>query len=367
MADVDFAVIGGGPAGAAIATLLSVGGARVALVEATDFSRFRAGEALGLEAQRCVGRLGFQLDGDPSRGSPSTPPVSTWGTPKVRTRSTLISPEGVTRIVDRQWLDRALFNHAGLAGAALYSQARTDVAHRRRGRWHFRVQGPARTVTVSTPTVIEATGRNGRSVFAPDGRRWWADRLVGIAVVRRDDGSADKTSSVDAIPEGWVYRTPLPGRRWLTMLFTDADVLASQREAVIRILQHHADPHIAGFPSWWRTPVVFDARTSVRRVAVAEGWFAVGDALIAVDPLSGSGLASALLVAERAASWALQFPTGERDIPEWLTFASEGFNRHLRERVQVYRVEHRWPDRPFWRRRQKPPMVTANPFDAPHE
>src|SRR5688572_14488190 len=110
--NVDFAVMGGGPAGAAIANVLSLGGARVALVEATDFGKFRAGEALSLEAQRCVARLGFRLDDDPSKGCPTTLPASSWGTPVPRTRSTLISPHGASWIVDRQWLDQALFKHA---------------------------------------------------------------------------------------------------------------------------------------------------------------------------------------------------------------------------------------------------------------
>lgn len=359
MLRVDFTVVGGGPAGAAMATLLAIGGAKVALVEAGDFARFRAGEALDLEAQRRIARLGFQLDIDPARSCPATRPVSKWGEPLPRQRSTLLAPVGVSRIVDRQWLDKALFEHAGLAGAQLHVRARIEISRRQRGRWQFRIRSEAGTVSVSTPTVIEATGRTGRSVFSPDSRRHWVDRLVALALVLPDGDRPAETCSVESIPEGWLYRTQLPGRRRLTMLFTDADLLVSQRDQMVSALRHHDGARLGGAGVSLQCPIIFDARTGVRRVAAADGWFAVGDALMAVDPLSGSGLAIALRIAERAASCALEHPTVGRDVPEWLSFASDQFNRYLEERQEKYTVEQRWSGHAFWRRRQAVTAVTS--------
>jgi len=50
--------------------------------------------------------------------------------------------------------------------------------------------------------------------------------------------------------------------------------------------------------------VGFDARSSLRRIAISDGWLAVGDASFAFDPLCGRGVTEALSSGCDAANWA---------------------------------------------------------------
>jgi hypothetical protein len=68
---------------------------------------------------------------------------------------------------------------------------------------------------------------------------------------------------------------------------------------------------------------VFDARSSVRRVVKTEGWVAIGDALMACDPLYGRGVLDALSSGIEVADWLSGGPEeGCEAVPAWIARAS---------------------------------------------
>ncbi len=92
-----------------------------------------------------------------------------------------------------------------------------------------------------------------------------------------------------------------------------------------------------------------------RRLSRSSGprWLAVGDAAMALDPLSGSGMLRALEDGHEAAI----------AVDGWLSGDSKafaGFDRRLdaawseneRARHRMYGLETRWPWSPFWARRR---------------
>ena len=88
-------------------------------------------------------------------------------------------------------------------------------------------------------------------------------------------------------------------------------------------------------------------------MAVAEGWVAAGDALMAFDPLSGQGVNAALRSGIEVAEWLLSGrPEQVKGIPAWVERVSTRFNDYQKQRIQTYSHENRWSDLPFWRRRQ---------------
>ena len=111
---------------------------------------------------------------------------------------------------------------------------------------------------------------------------------------------------VETAAEGWWYTAPLPGSAMIGMLMTDAD-----------LCRRHA---LAGNTNWQarlRSAPCTAARmrmappSTLPRVHPAAShrllraddprpWLAVGDAALAVDPLSGSGVPRALRTAETA-------------------------------------------------------------------
>jgi flavin-dependent dehydrogenase len=81
-------------------------------------------------------------------------------------------------------------------------------------------------------------------------------------------------------------------------------------------------------------------------------WLAVGDAALAVDPVSGSGILRALRTAKAAASAVLStFAGDENAIPCYESDRDDECTSYLVKRAGYYRMEQRWPNAPFWQRR----------------
>jgi flavin-dependent dehydrogenase len=91
----------------------------------------------------------------------------------------------------------------------------------------------------------------------------------------------------------------------------------------------------------------------LRRAAYDARWLAVGDAALAVDPISGSGVVRALRTARAAAATVLAMLTGDesRPIAAYEAERDRECTQYLRERAQYYGAERRWDSAPFWRRR----------------
>jgi len=110
-------------------------------------------------------------------------------------------------------------------------------------------------------------------------------------------------------------------------------------------------------PDHLRRPVVFAAGTQFIDRAIAPGWLALGDALIALDPLSASGVTGAFedaIVAADTLARLLDIPDrGEaRDLRfSYAARANATLRRFLLERRAIYGAERRWSKNSFWQRR----------------
>jgi flavin-dependent dehydrogenase len=86
---------------------------------------------------------------------------------------------------------------------------------------------------------------------------------------------------------------------------------------------------------------------------MGDGWLAVGDAAFAFDPLSSQGILTSLYTGMKAGEALIEHLSGNSD-----ALANYGYrlamiyNAYLRNRSTYYRLEERWAERPFWRRRR---------------
>ena len=179
---------------------------------------------------------------------------------------------------------------------------------------------------------------------------------------------------VEATGDGWWYSAPLPGGGMIAMMMTDGDLC--RRLGLVAPDAWAA--HLASAPIT-RTrvagchvvtaPRVFSAASHrLRRPARPSPWLAVGDAALAVDPISGSGVVRALRTARAGVNAALAvLETGSLEaITAYETERDGECSRYLEERAMYYALERRWPDRPFWVRRDldrttAPPRLAAPP------
>lgn len=356
-ARVDVLVVGGGPAGAATAVALARRGRSVTLVARPPGRGPRLGETVPAGIVTPLARLGlwagFLADGHlPSPGT-----VACWGGPTPVERDALFDPYGCGWHLDRALFEASLLDAARDAGVDVRSGTVRDCTPGDDG-WTVRVGAP-RPVTLHAGWVADASGRAARVARGRGSGRVRCDRLVGLARFARTPDGGDDTDPrtvVEATEAGWWYVAPLPGRRVVAALFTDADLLPRDPGGRSRCWTdllggtRLARERLAGASS--PTPLrVAPADSGVLAPPCGRRWVAVGDAAQTWDPLSGRGIATALASAPAAAEvLAARHPdTAASDRYAWQVRAV--FGAYLRERAVQYGRERRWAASPFWQRR----------------
>jgi flavin-dependent dehydrogenase len=193
------------------------------------------------------------------------------------------------------------------------------------------------------------------------------DRLVGLALIadaeERPRANVPATAVVEAAPCGWWYAATIPRGRELAVFFTDADLLPRGRHNLGEFLRDQLARSPLTRPGrdfveerlGRRQWTGFDARSGIRRTAIADGWVAIGDALMAFDPLCGRGVTEALACGIEVADWLLRAGRADEEdgLPNWTANAAERFNQYCAQRVATYGAQKRWGDMAFWQRRQR--------------
>jgi flavin-dependent dehydrogenase len=291
-------VVGGGPAGCTAAATAGAAGLDVVLYSAGPPAWMRPREALPPGAAHLVDEIFGPGAFRPEDHLPAYANASTWGSAELETADFIINPFG------RGWhLDRPAFD-----GALLDAVRRMGV----------RVMEQRAVTAAEAPFVVDATGRSARIARSRGALRRRFDRLV--AVWREDWERPGSVTTVTAERNGWSYTAP-----GLSAFLTDADLL----------------PRLPGQAT--------DASTACLDRVVGPGWAATGDAAVAFDPLSSQGLVTALVMGREAGRVAAGLIGATDYTAEYRSLLDE----HLALQRAYYAMETRWPDSPFWERRQR--------------
>lgn len=358
LGDFDVAIVGGGPAGAAVAISLRQheSSLSLALVEGTELARRRVGESLSPLAHRLLAHLAVaDLVGAPhaveSHGS-----AASWGSAELRPNEFFLGTHGPGWQLDRAAFDGALVARAEDRGTVVLRGARVERIEREDGRRCLRLSTGAR---LRARFVVDATGRRA-SIARRCGARCEAlDQMVGIVNWFEDDGGEDPRTVVEATADGWWYTAGLPCEGRVVAFMTDRDIAVGNDlqhgDGWRRALGHtrHMSTLLAGREPFGPTLV---RATESKRCDPAWGpdWLAVGDAASTYDPLSSQGIAKAMQ-SGIFASYAIADQLVRADdagLRRYGRFVRTEFARYERTRRRYYRVEDRWPEREFWRRRQ---------------
>lgn len=350
---VDVAVIGGGPAGAATALRLARDGASVQLYERSHYDRPRMGETLPPTVNPLLRDLDV-WDRFAALGSvPSHQTASAWGGTEVAERSFMFSPYGNGWHADRAAFDEMLVMAAADAGAAVERGASVRAVRRLEPMTPtvssgFAVDG---TVAVRADWVIDATGRSARIALSLGAKREQLDRLVSVAkIFTLPSRVAVDDTFIEATPDGWWYVSPLPHGQRLVACFTDAGLAAAS--ALTDEISWGAalarTTHTAAMACGRAEPGVRVASAASHRLTPCTGarWLAVGDAALAVDPLSSSGVSFAL----RSAALAVAVVSGGNPADYRAAIEAERAS-YQQLRDQIYGWEARFAGNPFWNQR----------------
>lgn len=310
------AVVGGGPAGAAVATYLARAGVRVALFQRGKRPPIIAGESLVPAIVPFLRKLGVEGE---VRSFSTLKPGATFTFSLERQQSFRFDEVrgGETSYsynVPRREFDAALLKAAVNAGAQTFE---FGAALESAGGDRVRLSDATLAATggfLSGPPdfIVDASGRTRavarllelRTRSGPRRDSALHAHLEGVPLVFEGNVHSDR------LERGWAWRIPLPGRvsvglvvpaEHLQRFGEDAE---SQYDALLR-----ADPLTAGWAPHARriTPVVKYTNYQLRAErGVGPGWALVGDAFGFVDPIFSSGMLIGMQGAEALAAAILE-------------------------------------------------------------
>lgn len=288
-------MVGGGPAGSIAALRLVQLGHRVCLVERSRFPRRALGESLTpgvipmLEsigaARRCVA------------GAERVHAVRTrWEHAHDAERR---DPEGRGLLVDRGPFDAALLAHAREGGVDVLQPVSVERATERDGGWSLTLttsdSGPR---AIETRFLVDASGRRSRLGAK---RRTTGPRTFAVHGYWRGR-DLPTTPTLEACQRGWVWGVPIPDGTYNTLAFVDGADVRAERPGSLEawLIERLRDASLASQVerATLDAPArVVDATPYLDEEPVSATRLRVGDAAMALDPLSSSGVQKAIQTA----------------------------------------------------------------------
>jgi flavin-dependent dehydrogenase len=362
--EVDVLILGAGPAGSGLAVALKRAGvADVLLVDRPARRPFRIGESAAPGLGPLLRRLGLDDRLERRGHRPCHGNLIFWGRPAAAAEDFMSRACGPGWHLDREAFDAWLRAEAVNRGAQLLSPTQLATFRRDGDCWEVVLQARGLSFEAKTRWIVDASGRPAAFARRLDARLNRLDRLIALATLAEpvESRTFERFSVVEAVEIGWWYAAHLPAGKVMIALMTDADIAhgAGLLSPVVFRQAWAATSEIRRFapPDEPPRPVVFAAGTQFLDRAIAPGWLALGDALIALDPLTAAGVTGALedaIAAADAIVRLLGLPgRGEgRDLRS--TYASRAnatLKRYLIERRAIYGHEERWKTNSFWQRR----------------
>ena len=353
----DVVIVGAGPAGLALGTLLRPEQRVLVLERRASLARTPPiGESLPGAAAVLLQRLNlmaaFRDAGHRERGAA----VSVWDDDKPVWRDAIQDPAGPGWYLDRQEFEQMLRRRAQDVGVTLGEGCKqVDIRHRQ-GQWYL----DTTLGSFRAPVMIDATGRSGYLGRRLGLRRDADDPLLCLySFLDQAAESQDATMRIQADARGWWYTVPLPQGQRVLAYHMDVDdplcrqllrhpdaFLARAREHTLlaEVLEGLAPARIRGRP----------AGTSLLEVGqlpkAGPGFLAIGDALLAFDPLASQGLFHSLASATSAAK---AIESGlHQSLGAYQQEMQAVSQRYLWHLKASYQGPRRFSQEAFWQRRQ---------------
>lgn len=358
-------IVGGGPAGLALANVLSRAGVRAWVAESSNYTEPRIGEHLTPGGIRALNELFPDRPLCSAVHQPSSGVDAYWGKRTPNQMDYLFHPIGTGANLSRPTFDRDLAMRCRDAGAKILLSAVLTSAAWKRTHWEITLRLPSGSIKLSPALIVDATGRRASFARSQGAAILEGDQQIALVQfyppIKAAEPSAGGRLLIETTENGWWYFAPLSLERSVAAYMTDADLLPRGGKKALRewwISQVRSTVHVkrkvvdrrgseSGLLVRW-------ARSQCLSPAAGKGWLAVGDAAHAFDPLASNGIAKGLESARQSADLVLRcLSGGENSLREHTERVAESYKEYRRMRRGYYLLETRWPSAQFWHRRQR--------------
>ena len=332
----------------------------VTVVEQDNFGGRRIGEHLSPDAWQDLQQLGVSQQALTGEHHASPGVRSAWGSWSPAERDYIFSPYGRGLNLSRPAFDQTLAKLAHQRGARVLAGARFRHISGSPGQWRVKADTASGSALIRAKLVVDASGRAAPLARALNVERFTYDSLVGVVGFlrpkRMGQPAASGTLTVEAVAGGWWYLAAIADGRCVAAYMTDRDLMERERSPLqvwrAALRQTSLAAEMLRDYSMPRSVATRSARTQRLARSAGHGWLAVGDAAMGFDPLSSAGIAKGLRGGLAAASAIEGALAGQAHVlQEYENSTQKDFAAYLQTRSDYYRVEQRWPDSPFWRRR----------------
>ena len=363
-ASYDVVISGAGPAGCAAAITLAdyAPDLRICLIDAGHGGARKAGDTVPPLIAPILRHLGLWPTFLSSGHKPAHRSVSAWGALHIATNEYFFLGSDTAWQLDRRVFEQSLTE----AAAARLSRFETGVIA------GCRQTGGCLTVTLKSGAVltaryaIDATGRAAALSRMMTASPVIFDRLVGCLAFAPDSQTERNELLIESFEAGWWYTACLPRGRRVVACMTDAEQirplgLRSAEGFRARLANTRYVEAVTNGDGPLDGPHVLAANSRLTEAQPGLPLLPAGDAAFATDPICGQGIVNALrggvYAAYAVADWLLrEDPKGLDRYRAWVHASFASYQMVLRD---FYAVEARWPDHPFWRRRQTARLVPA--------
>ena len=338
----DIVILGAGPAGAAVALGLRRLGHDVTLI--SEWRRFAALEGVSVRV----------LDALRSAGLHQALTEATLPSQRQVSWNDQHHAQNIEYLLDRPLFDRGLREDLRLAGVELIEGRVLRVQSSADGH-RIEIDGHE---PLLAPFLVEARGRQapaiGKGLRGPE----------TVSLLNRWQGTPGSTASaVESLADGWAWMARRADGQcyWQWTVDVASAGLPGKAMLLDYCRQKRGESAVARvfFGGEPELDLQLHARSSTAILnpqVCGDNWIRVGDAAMAVDPLSGNGIFQSL-------SSALQAPTVINTLlckPERAALArrfhqqrvEQLFLRFARIGRDFYADEQRWLDQPFWQARR---------------